>query len=63
MGLEAYHSLYSIGFWKKPGAYGAGPFAFYSKGEPKNILLNVRKAPCKKQGELYIIEVTSPNSL
>ena len=21
-GLEAYHSLYSIGFWNKPGAYG-----------------------------------------
>lgn len=42
--------------------YGAGPFAFYSKVKPKNILQNGCKAPCKKQGELYIIEVTSPNS-
>lgn len=45
-----------------PGGVMRAVRAFYSKGEPKNILLNGRKAPCKKQGELYIIEVTSPNS-
>ena len=33
--LEAYHSLYSIGFWNKPGAYGRGLLPFTARGSRK----------------------------
>lgn len=50
VGLEAYHSLYSIGFWKKPGAYGAGPFAFYSKGGAEKYFAKRPQSPLQKAG-------------
>lgn len=35
VGLETYHSLYSIGFWNKPGAYGRGLLPFTARGSRK----------------------------